>query len=89
MKHFVFIQAIYKIANVKVNKKKLFAVYNLAKIVAKEKTVAKFTFEEIDWLVEYYGDSIRVSLITQEIMYSIYDGEEYREPAIEVDILKK
>lgn len=89
MRHFMFIQSAYKAANVKVNKKELYAMYSLAKIVAKERTAAKFTFKEIDWLVEYYGDSMRMSLITQNIMYSIYDGKGYKNPIIEVNILKK
>lgn len=89
MRHFMFIKAIYKVANVKVDEEKLLAVYNLAKRAAENSTLAQFTFAGIDWSVKNYGDSIRVSLITQKIMYSIYDGKEYKEPTIEIDILEK
>ena len=89
MRYFMFIKAAYQVANVKVDEEKLLAVYNLAKRAAENSTLAQFTFAGIDWSVKHYGDSMRVSLITQEIMYSIYDGKEYKEPAIEVDILKK
>ena len=86
MRHLMFIKAVYKTANIKVEEEKLLAVYNLAKRAAENSTLAQFTFAGIDWSVKHYGDSIRVSLITQEIMYSIYDGKEYKEPTIEVDI---
>lgn len=89
MRHFMFIKAAYQVANVGVNEGKLLAVYNLAKRAAENSTLAQFTFAGIDWSVKYYGDSMRISLITQEIMYSIYDGEEYKEPTIEIDIPKK
>ena len=89
MRHFMFIKAIYKVANVKVDEEKLLAVYNLAKRAAEDSTLAQFTFAGIEWSVKNYGDSMRVSLITQEIMYSIYDGKEYKEPTIEIDILEK
>lgn len=89
MRHFMFIKAIYKVANVKVNEEKLLTVYNLAKRAAENSTLAQFTFAGIEWSVKNYGDSMRVSLITQEIMYSIYDGKEYKEPTIEIDILEK
>ena len=89
MRHLIFIKAIYQIANVKVDEEKLLAVYNLAKRAAENSTLAQFTFADIDWSVKHYGDSMRISLITQEIMYSIYDGKEYKEPAIEVNIPKK
>lgn len=89
MRHFMFIKATYKVANVKVNEEKLLAVYNLAKRAAENSTLAQFTFAGIEWSVKNYGDSMRVSLITQEIMYSIYDGKEYKEPTIEIDILEK
>ena len=89
MRHFMFIKATYKVANVKVDEEKILAVYNLAKIAAESSTLVQFTFAGIDWSVKNYGDSMRVSLIIQEIMYSIYDGKEYKEPAIEVDIPKK
>lgn len=89
MRHFMFIKATYKVANVYVNEEKLLAVYNLAKRAAENSTLAQFTFAGIDWSVKNYGDSVRVSLITQKIMYSIYDGKEYKEPTIEIDILEK
>lgn len=89
MRHFILIKAIYKVTNVKVNEEKLLAVYNLAKRAAKNSTLAQFTFAGIDWSVKNYGDSMRVSLITQEVMYSIYDGKDYTEPVLEIDILKK
>lgn len=89
MRHFMFIKAIYKVANVKVDEEKLLVVYNLAKRAAENSTLAQFTFAGIDWSVKNYGDSMRVSLITQKIMYSIYDGKEYKEPTIEIDILEK
>ena len=89
MRHLIFIKAIYQVANVKVDEEKLLVVYNLAKRAAENSTLAQFTFAGIDWSVKYYGDSMRISLITQEIMYSIYDGKEYKEPAIEVNIPKK
>lgn len=89
MRHFMFIKAIYKVANVKVDEEKLLVVYNLAKRAAENSTLSQFTFAGIDWSVKNYGDSMRVSLITQEIMYSIYDGKEYKEPTIEIDILEK
>lgn len=85
----MFIKATYQVANVKVDEEKLLAVYNLAKKVAENRALAQFTFAGIDWSVKHHGDSMRVSLITQEIIYSIYDGKKYKEPAIEVDILKK
>ena len=86
MRHFMFIKAAYKAADVKVDEEKILAVYNLAKRAAENSTLVQFTFAGIDWSVKHYGDSMRVSLITQEIMYSIYDGKEYQEPTIEVDI---
>ena len=86
MRHFMFIKAVYKTANIKVEEEKILAVYNLAKRAAENSTLAQFTFAGIDWSVKHYGDSIRVSLITQKIVYSIYDGKEYKEPTIEVDI---
>lgn len=89
MRHFMFIKAVYKTANIKVEEEKILAVYNLVKRAAENSTLAQFTFAGIDWSVKHYGDSMRVSLITQEIMYSIYDGKEYKEPTIEVDILEK
>ena len=89
MRHFMFIKATYKVANVNVNEEKLLAVYNLAKRAAENSTLAQFTFAGIDWSVKNYGDSMRVSLITQEIMYSIYDGKAYKEPTIEIDIIEK
>lgn len=88
MRHFMFIKAAYKVANVKVDEEKLLAVYNLAKRAAESSTLAQFTFAGIDWSVKYYGDSMRVSLIMQDLIYSIYDGKEYKEPTIEVDIPK-
>ena len=88
MRHFMFIKAVYKVANVKVDEEKLLAVYNLAKRAAESSTLAQFTFAGIDWSVKYYGDSMRVSLIMQDLIYSIYDGKEYKEPTIEVDIPK-
>ena len=89
MRHFMFIKAAYKVANMKVEEEKILAVYNLAKIAAENSTLVQFTFAGIDWSVKHYGEYMRVSLITQEIMYSIYDGKEYKEPVIEVNILKK
>lgn len=89
MRHFMFIKAAYKAADVKVDEEKILAMYNLAKKAAENSTLVQFTFASIDWSVKHYGDSMRVSLITQEIMYSIYDGKEYKEPVIEVNILKK
>ena len=89
MRHFILIKAIYKVANVKVKENKLLTVYNLAKVAAETNILAQFTFAGIEWSVKNYGDSMRVSLITQEIMYSIYDGKEYKEPTIEIDILEK
>lgn len=89
MRHFIFIKAVYKAADVKVDEEKILAVYNLAKIAAENSTLVQLTFAGIDWSVKHYGDSMRVSLIAQEIMYSIYDGKEYKEPVIEVNILKK
>ena len=89
MRHFKFIKAIYKTANINVDDKKILAVYNLAKRVAENSTLAQFTFAGIEWSVRDFEDSMRVSLITEEIIYSIYDGDEYMEPTIEIDILKK
>ena len=89
MRHFMFIKAAYQVANVEVNEEKLLAVYNLAKRAAENSTLAQFTFAGIDWSVKNYGDSMRVSLITQEIMYSIYDGKDYKEPVLEVAIFNK
>lgn len=89
MRHFMFIKAAYQVANVKVEEEKILAVYNLAKRAAENSTLVQFTFAGINWSVKYYGEYMRVSLITQEIMYSIYDGKEYKEPVIEVIILKK
>ena len=89
MRHFMFIKAAYKVANVKVDEEKILAVYNLAKRAAENSTLVQFTFAGIDWSVKHYREYMRVSLITQEIMYSIYDGKEYKEPVIEVNILKK
>ena len=89
MRHFMFIKATYQVANVKVDEEKLLAVYNLAKRAAENSTLAQFTFASINWSVKHYGESMRVSLITQEIMYSIYDGKDYTEPVLEIDILKK
>lgn len=89
MRHFMFIKAAYKVADVKVDEEKILAVYNLAKRAAENSALVQFTFADIDWSVKHYGDSMRVSLITQEIMYSIYDGKEYKEPVIEVNILNK
>ena len=89
MRHLMLIKAAYQVAKKKEEKEKLLPVYNLAKRAAESSTLAQFTFAGIDWSVKHYGDSMRVSLITQEIMYSIYDGKEYNEPVIEVDIPKK
>lgn len=89
MRHFMFIKAVYKTANINVDEDKILAVYNLAKRVAENSTLAQFTFAGIDWSVRDFGDSMRVSLITEEIIYSIYDGDAYMEPTIEVDITKK
>ena len=89
MRHFMFIKATYKVANVKVDEEKILAVYNLAKIAAESSTLVQFTFAGIEWSVRDFEDSMRVSLITEEIIYSIYDGDEYMEPTIEIDILKK
>lgn len=89
MRHFMFIKATYKVANVKVDEEKLLAVYNLAKRVAENNTLAQFTFAGIEWSVRDFEDSMRVSLITEEVIYSIYDGDEYMEPTIKIDILKK
>lgn len=89
MRHFILIKAIYKVANVKVKENKLFTVYNLAKVAAETNILAQFTFAGIEWSVSYFSDVMRVSLITQEVMYSIYDGKDYTEPVLEIDILKK
>lgn len=89
MRHFMFIKAAYKVADVKVDEEKILAVYNLAKKAAENSALVQLTFAGIDWSVKHYGDSMRVSLITQEIMYSIYDGKDYKEPVIEVAIFNK
>ena len=86
MRHFMFIKAVYKAANINVDEEKILAVYNLAKRVAEGRALAQFTFAGIDWSVKQYSNFMRVSLITTKVMYSIYDGEEYKEPVLEVDI---
>lgn len=86
MRHFMFIKAVYKTANINVDEEKILAVYNLAKRAAENSTLAQFTFAGIDWSVKQYSGFMRVSLITQKVIYSIYDGEEYKEPILEVNI---
>mgnify|MGYP001772125710 CR=1 FL=1 len=71
MRHFMFIKAAYKVADVKVDEEKILVVYNLAKRAAENSTLVQFTFAGIDWSVKHYGEYIRVSLITKEIMYYI------------------
>lgn len=86
MRHFMFIKAVYKTANINVDEEKILAVYNLAKRAAESRALAQFTFAGITWSVKQYSGFMRVSLITTNVIYSIYDGEEYKEPILEVDI---
>ena len=86
MRHFIFIKAVYKTANINVDEEKILAVYNLAKRVAEGRALAQFTFAGIKWSVKQYSGFMKVSLITTNVIYSIYDGEEYKEPILEVNI---
>lgn len=88
MRHFRFIKAIYDIANVKVDEDRILAVYNLAKRAAEDNEVIQFTFASITWSVRNCGYFMEVSLITKDIIYSIYDNEEFKEPYIELNFNK-
>lgn len=86
MRHFKYVKAVYDCFGLKVNEDRLLAVFNLAKKTAESTSLAQLTYAGVKWSVRSGGDYLRVSLEYDNLTYSIYDGEQYELPSIEVII---